>query len=343
MTNEQLTGLLETLCTAPGISGDEGTAAAAALDALRAYCPDAHLSHGNVVGTCGSSDPDALHVLLDAHIDQIGMVVTSITDDGFVTVGNVGGIDRRLLPAQKVTLHGTEAIPGVVCAMPPHLTNGDEKVLKFEEIRIDTGYDAGTLRTMLAPGDSVTFAGVCTPLLGDRFSGPSLDDRCGVAAILHALDVLRGEAIPCRVTVLFSTQEEVGERGARIGCFAANPEVALAVDVSFAANLGDSETKTGKMEGGPMIGFSPSLSKSVTRALCEAADEAGIPWQYEVMAGTTGTNADQFSVCREGVKACTVSIPLRYMHTPAEVISVKDVASTGELLAAYLRRCGNAE
>lgn len=339
MNYQQMTALLTALCTAPGISGDEGTAAAAAMDALRAYCPDAHISHGNVIGTCGSTDPDAPHVLLDAHIDQIGMIVTSITEDGFVTVGNIGGIDRRLLPAQKVLLHGRKPIPGVICAMPPHLTSGEEKVLKFEDIRIDTGYCAEELRTLLAPGDSVTFTGVCTPLLGERFTSPSLDDRCGVAAILHALDLLQDESLPCRVTVLFSTQEEVGERGARIGCYAIDPDIALAVDVSFAANLGDSETKTGKMEGGPMIGFSSSLSKTVSRALRETAIEENIPWQYEVMAGTTGTNADQFSVCCEGVKACTVSIPLRYMHTPAEVISVKDVQLTGDLLAAYLRRC----
>ncbi len=339
MKTQIIADMLTALCRVTGISGDEGTAAATAAEFLKLYCPDTHISHGNVVGTCGSTDPDAPHVLLDAHIDQIGMVVTSITEDGFVTVGNVGGIDRRLLPAQRVHLHGRECIDGVVCAMPPHLSDGDEKVQKFEDIRIDTGFDAEELRKILSPGDSVTFAGHIARMLGGRFTSPALDDRCGVAAILSALHSVKDEELPCRVTVLFSTQEEVGERGAKIGCYAADPDIALAVDVSFARNLGDSETKTGKMGEGPMIGFSPSLSKSVTKGLCEAADASGIPWQYEVMAGTTGTNADQFSVCRGGVKACTVSIPLRYMHTPAEIISLKDVAMTGELIAAYLRRC----
>lgn len=339
MKTKIIADMLTALCRVTGISGSEDAAALTAAEFLRLYCPDVQISHGNVIGTCGSTSPDAPHVLLDAHIDQIGMIVTSITEDGFVTVGNVGGIDRRLLPAQRVHLHGRECIDGVVCAMPPHLTSGDEKVLKFEEIRIDTGYSADELRQILAPGDSVTFAGHIARMLGDRFTSPALDDRCGVAAILSALHSVKDEELPCRVTVLFSTQEEVGERGAKIGCYSANPDIALAVDVSFARNLGDSETKTGKMGEGPMIGFSPSLSKSVTRALCDAADAAQIPWQYEVMAGTTGTNADQFSVCRDGVKACTVSIPLRYMHTPAEIISLRDVAMTGELLAGFLRRC----
>lgn len=331
--------MLTALCRITGISGDETNAAMVALEFLKFYCPDARISHGNVIGTCGSTDPDAPHVLLDAHIDQIGMIVTSITDDGFVTVGNVGGIDRRLLPAQRVHLHGSRVIDGVVCAMPPHLTDGEEKVPKFEDIRIDTGFSAEELRQIISPGDSVTFAGNIARMLGDRFTSPALDDRCGVAAILSALHSVKDEELPCRVTVLFSTQEEVGERGAKIGCFAANPDIALAVDVSFARNLGDSETKTGKMGEGPMIGYSPSLSRTVSRTLSRIADEEGIPWQYEVMAGTTGTNADQFSVCREGVKACTVSIPLRYMHTPAEIISLRDVIMTGNLLAGYLRRC----
>ncbi len=339
MKTKIIADMLTALCRITGISGDETAAALTAAEFLKLYCPDTHLSHGNVIGTCGSTDPDAPHVLLDAHIDQIGMIVTSITEDGFVTVGNVGGIDRRLLPAQRVHLHGTETIDGVVCAMPPHLTSGDEKVLKFEEIRIDTGYSAEELRQILSPGDSVTFAGHIARMLGDRFTAPALDDRCGVAAILYALHRVKDEALPCRVTVMFSTQEEVGERGAKIGCFAAQPDIALAVDVSFARNLGDSETKTGKMGEGPMIGYSPSLSRSVSRALSKTADEEHIPWQYEVMAGTTGTNADQFSVSRTGVKACTVSIPLRYMHTPAEIISLEDVRMTGDLLAAYLRRC----
>ncbi len=339
MKTKIIADMLTALCRVTGISGNETVAALTAAEFLKLYCPDTRISHGNVIGSCGSSDPDAPHVLLDAHIDQIGMMVTSITEDGFVTVGNIGGIDRRLLPAQRVHLHGSQVIDGVVCAMPPHLTSGDEKVLKMEEIRIDTGYDAESLRQILSPGDSVTFAGNIARMLGDRFTAPALDDRCGVAAILYALHRVKDEGLPCRVTVMFSTQEEVGERGAKIGCYAVNPDIALAVDVSFARNLGDSETKTGKMGEGPMIGYSPSLSKTVSRALSEIANAERIPWQYEVMAGTTGTNADQFSVCREGVKACTVSIPLRYMHTPAEIISLRDVAMTGELLAAYLRRC----
>ena len=338
MTEKTLKMILRMLCTQPGLSGDETQAAHSASVMLQDYCRDIRISHGNVVGTFGNQDPDAPHVLLDAHIDQVGLIVTSVTDDGFVTVGNIGGLDRRLFPVQRVFIHGEQRIPGIVCALPPHLTSGDEKVQKIEEVRIDTGYPADELRKLVHPGDSVYFDGTAEMLPGGYFTAPALDDRCGMAAIFCALDELKNEEIPCRVTVQFSTEEEVGERGACIGCFAANPDIAIAVDVSFA---GDGKlSETGKMGEGAMIGFSPSLSREVSNALRNAAESENIPWQYEVMNGTTGTNADRFSICREGVKACTVSIPLRYMHTPQEVIDLADVELTGKLLAAYLRRCG---
>lgn len=335
MTRAELTNLVTALCTSPGISGDETAAAQTALDALKQYCPDARIEKGNVTGTFGGGDTP--HILLDAHIDQVGLIVTSVTEDGFVTAGNIGGLDRRLFPDQKVRIFGTKPIDGIISCLPPHLTSGEEKVLTYETLRIDTGYAAGELREIVHPGDSILFCGVTGMLPGGRFTSPALDDRCGAAAVLYALDELKNDEIPCKVTVLFSTQEEVGERGAAIGCYTADPDIALAVDVSFAGN-GD-RSETGIMGEGPMIGFSPSLSREVSLALCSAADAAEIPWQYEVMAGTTGTNADQFSVCREGVRACTVSIPLDYMHTPAEVIDLADVEATGALLAAYLRGC----
>lgn len=338
MNRNELTAMLKTLCGSKGVSGDEQDAASCACGMLREYAGNAHISHGNVIGTLGSTKENAPHVLLDAHLDQVGLIVTSVTEDGFLTVGNIGGLDRRLFPAQRVWVHGERAIPGILCTMPPHLMDGGEKVQKIEEVRIDTGFPTDELKTLVHAGDSVYFDGTAAELPGGYFTAPALDDRCGIAAILCALDILKNEEIPCKVTVMFSAEEEVGERGAAIGCFAANPDIALAVDVSFAGDGRLSET--GRMGGGAMIGFSPSLSREVSRDLQEAAESGGIPWQYEVMSGTTGTNADRFSVCREGVKACTVSIPLRYMHTPAEVIDLADVEYTGELIAAYLRRCG---
>ncbi|MBE6876056.1 MAG: M42 family metallopeptidase [Ruminococcus sp.] len=336
MNQKSLKKLLSGLCTIPGTSGNEYQIAEFACKKLKKYCPDAHIQNGNVIGSMGNSAPDAVHVMLDAHLDQIGLIVTEITDDGFVGVGNIGGLDRRWFPAQKVILHGKQEIPGIISTLPPHLNNGEEKVQKMTQVRIDTGYPAEELRKILSLGDSVTFTGITDELAGTRFASPCLDDRSGIASILYALDELKKEEIPCKVSVLFSNREEVNGCGAKTGCFVINPDIALAVDVSFA---GDGTKGTGKPGEGAMIGFSPSLSRNVSETLVSIAEDAKIPYQYEVMGGRTGTNADDFSICREGVRACTVSIPLFYMHTPVEVIDLNDIKYTGKLIAEYLRRC----
>ena len=335
MNKKELKKLMTVLCQENGISGDESDIAKTARKKLKKYCPDARIENGNVIGSLGNQNPNAWHVLLDAHMDKVGLIVTSITDDGFVTVGNVGGLDRRWFPAQRVCIHGTKSIYGIISTLPPHLASGEEKVQKIEQVRIDTGYDAESLREFVSIGDSVTFCGYTGELAGGRFSSPALDDRSGMAAIFYALDEIWQEDLDCKVTVLFSNREEVNGCGAKTGCFSINPDIALAVDVSFA---GDGKLcKTGKAGEGAMIGFSPSLDRGLSQELVAHAIHEKIPYQYEVMSGRTGTNADDFAVCRDGVETCTVSIPLYYMHTPVEVVDVNDVKNTGKLLAAFLK------
>ena len=320
-----------------GTSGSESKAAQLALGMLREYCPDAEIINGNVTGKFSVHREGLPSLLLDAHIDQIGFAVTYITDDGFIKVGNIGGIDRRLLPAQPVVVHGSRDIKGVICSVPPHLTSGSSEVLEMDDVAIDTGLTKEELEKLVSLGDSVTFDVTCRDLIGSRITGGALDDRCGVASILYALELLKGSDLAYNVTVLFSTQEEVGERGAKIGAFEITPDIALAVDVSFAYAIGEEESKCGYLGKGPMIGISPSLSREISDKLINTAKSADIPYQIEVMSGLTGTNADRFSVNRCGAKACTVSIPLRNMHTPVEVIDLTDVEQTAKLLAAYIR------
>ena len=321
-----------------GTSGSESKAAQLALSMLREYCPDAEIINGNVIGKFGNHREGLPSLLLDAHIDQIGFTVTYITDEGFIKVGNIGGIDRRLLPAQPVVVHGSRDIKGVICSVPPHLTSGSSEVLEMDDVAIDTGMTKEELEKLVSLGDSVTFDVTCRELIGSRITCGALDDRCGVASILYTLELLKDSDLAYNVTVIFSTQEEVGERGAKIGAFEIDPDIALAVDVSFAYAIGEEESKCGYLGKGPMIGISPSLSREISEELINTAKSADIPYQIEVMSGLTGTNADRFSVNRCGAKACTVSIPLRNMHTPVEVIDLTDVKQTAKLLAAYIRR-----
>lgn len=333
----ELRQTITALSEASGVSGSEGCAAELALSMLRSCCPDAEIVNGNIIGKFGTHREGLPSLVLDAHIDQIGFVVTYITDDGFIKVGNVGGIDRRLLPAQPVVVHGSRDIKGVICSVPPHLTNGGSEVLEMDDVAIDTGMTKTELEAVVSAGDSVTFNVSCRDLIGSRITGGALDDRCGVASILYALELLKDSDLAYNVTVIFSTQEEVGERGAKIGAFAADPDIALAVDVSFAYAIGEDESKCGYLGKGPMIGVSPSLSREISDGLINIAKSEDIPYQIEVMSGLTSTNADRYSVNRCGAKACTVSIPLRNMHTPVEVIDVNDVELTAKLLAGFIR------
>lgn len=323
------------LCLAKGVSGDETEAAELALSILKEYTDDCYIKNGNVIGHFGIKGKKP-HILIDAHIDQIGFAVTHITDDGFLKISGCGGIDRRILSAQQVVVMGKRLVNGVICSIPPHLETDESKVPEMTDICIDVGMSKEQAEQVISPGDKIAFAPHCEKLIGDRICGTALDDRCGVAAVLRAMNIVKDMTLQCEVTVLFSAQEEVGERGAKIAAFDIDPDIALAVDVSFALTSDDSELKCGKMSKGCMIGVSPVLDRKLSERFIEIAKERELPYQIEVMSESTGTNADRFSVNRGGAKAVTLSIPLKYMHTPAEVISVSDVENTARLIAAYL-------
>ncbi len=320
-----------------GVSGEEESACEYALEKLKEYTDDAYIKNGNVIGNFGQRKEGTPHILLDAHIDQVGLIVTHIYESGFLGISNIGGIDRRLLPAQKVVIHGKEKVSGIICSVPPHLSDDESKVNKIDEFFIDTGLSYEKVSELVSHGDKISFVSEPQELLNNRITGSALDDRSGVASILYALELLKNQNYNCSFTVLFSAQEELGERGAAIGAFEINPDIALAVDVSFGRCLGDKDYETGELGKGAMIGISPCLSKEVSASLQQVSEKENIPYQLEVMNGLTSTNADRFSVNRAGCKACTVSIPLKYMHTPAEIICTDDVENTGRLIAGYIR------
>ena len=333
-----LVKVLKDLTLCAGVSGEEEKAEKSALSYLKKYTADSSITQGGVIGTIGKRENGKPHVLLDAHIDQIGFIVTYITDDGFIKFSNCGGIDRRILSAQHVIIHGKNDIDGVIISTPPHLSDGDSKVPEISDIYIDTGFEKKELEKIVSLGNKITFKASFSELLDGKVTATALDDRCGVAAILYALDLVKNEELNCSVTTLFSVQEEVGERGAKIAAFDIAPDIALAVDVSFAFTSGEDEEKCGRLGNGCMIGVAPSLDKELSQRFIEISEKEKIPYQVEVMNGMTGTNADQFSVTKGGAKAVTLSIPLKYMHTPVEVIDIDDVKNTGKLIAEYLRR-----
>ncbi len=312
---------------------DESQAVMFCADVLKQY-GGTEISHGNIICRYGDFSEDKQTIVLDAHIDQVGFIVTSVTEQGFIKVANIGGIDKRLLPAQQVIIHGTRDIGGVFCSIPPHLAKSNQQIPEIEDMAIDTGLTGAELEEIVSLGDIVNFDVPCRELLNNRITGGALDDRSGVATILYALDLLKGRTLKYNLAIAFTTQEELGERGAKITANILNPDIAVAVDVSFAMAQGEDSKKCGYLGKGAMIGVSPSLSREISDELVKTAREGNLPYQIEVMNGLTSTNADQYA--DHGAKACTVSIPLRNMHTPAEVIDIADVVNTAKLLAEFI-------
>ena len=174
-------------------------------------------------------------------------------------------------------------------------------------------------------------------LLGDRVCAKALDDRAGCAAILQTLELLKEEELSCNVAVLFSVQEELGLRGAAPAAFAITPDAAIAVDVSFAHTPDANRAQSGVLGGGAMLGISPILDQDITEQLRELAQTHEIAVQYEVMGGKTGTDADAMTLVKEGIPTGLLSIPLRYMHTPVEVASLRDIQAVADLMAAFAK------
>lgn len=324
--------LLKELTQSVGVSGNEDKVAELLKEKLAPYGSVSVDTMNNVFCTFG----EGYHFLLDAHLDEIGLIVTEITDDGFIKVSNCGGIDTRPLPALEVSVWGREEVKGVISTLPPHLQSADDekKAVKLSELSIDTGYTKEQLTGIVSPGDRVTFKRNFTPLLNGFVSASCLDNRSSVAAILLCLDELK--KLPCKITVMFSSQEEVGTRGAKTGAFAKNADEAIVVDVSFAYTPGCDKTECGEISKGAMIGFSPTLDKDISRKLVWLAEKRNIPYQQEIMSGRTGTNADVIAVTEGGIKTALISIPEKYMHQRVEVVDTADVENVSKLICAYI-------
>lgn len=286
----------------------------------------------NVVGKINGNSNYTL--MLEAHIDEVGFVVTDIDNCGFLTVKNCGGIDLRSLPARAVTVHGKEKVTGIFCATPPHL-GGPKEYDDISALKIDTllGEKA---KDVISVGDFVSFNTRAALLQGSRVTGKSLDNRAGVACLLALAERLSNKSLPFDVVFAFTDQEELGCRGAQTSAFDVSPDEAIVLDVSFADAPDVPSNDCGKIGSGAMIGISPVLDKEISKKLISIAAQNNMPYQTEVMGGRTGTNGDVISVSKSGVKTGLVSIPLRNMHSDVEIVDIKDIENVCDLLEKYI-------
>lgn len=328
--------ILYELITADGVPGNEKNIACTCAAMLETYGDTEIDCNGNVLCSVGEQRPGRKTLLLNAHIDEIGMIVTHITDDGFLKVAKCGGIDERVLPAARVTVLGRERLGGVVTSVPPHLQSDSSKAAKLTDLYIDTGLSGKRAKELISLGDRVLIEN--EPLeMGGLVTSKALDDRACVLTIIKALDMLADKEndTAYNIKVLLSTCEEVGERGAKTGAFGSGADLAIILDVTFGRVHGESEEEYCTIGKGAAIGISPVLSRRLTDALVDTAKKAGLPYQMEVMSGRTGTDADVIAVSESGIPACTVSVPIKYMHTPVEAVNMSDIEDTAALIAAF--------
>lgn len=277
-------------------------------------------------------------VLLDAHTDRIGMIVTAIEEGGFLRVAKCGGMDARVLAAQDVTIWGKEPIYGVVTSTPPHLSTPEDakKANDFDSVLIDTGMTKAEAEKLISLGDRITVKSPHGELENGRIFGAALDDRAGCAVIIRAAELVAAVKDRPSVKLLFSGQEETGGDGAITGSFNLDADECIAVDVSFADAPDMPSEKVGKLNKGPMIGIAPVLDYKISQKLKAVAEEKKIPYQLEMMGDSTGTNADHIAISKGGIRTGLVSIPQRNMHTGVEIVSVEDVENSARLIAEYI-------
>lgn len=324
--------LLKTLTSPAGVAGEESSSFESLKGLFSLYGDVSCDDTGNIII---HKNGKGKNILLDAHLDTIGFVVTGITDDGFVRVQKVGGVDMRTVEGMELTLHGANDIYGVVCTVPPHLSNGESKVSTDGTAVVDIGMTKEDAEKIISIGDRASFRSSFTVLNENRVSSPYIDDRGGIAVLLKALEYTKTEN---EITLVCSAQEETGGAGATCASFNVNADLSVSVDVSFGETPDSKSTECGKMNGGAMIGYAPILDRRYTELLVEIAKEKGIPYQKEIMNGRTGTNADHITISKGGVPSVLVSIPLRYMHTPVETVDIRDIESCAKLIAEFLER-----
>lgn len=295
-------------------------------------------------GYPGQRRPGAPRIMAAAHIDSIGGMVTAIEPGGFLRFTPVGGVDRRLLMAQEVEIHGSRVIPGLVGSRPPHVTKPEErtKLIGVEDLYIDTGLTEDEVRELVPLGAPVLPRFEFRQLQNGRLSSRYMDNRASVAALRFALEELKH----LRHTADFYAVGTVGEEfgglpGAVTSTFAIKPDIGIAVDVTFAKHPG-SEEDSFPLGEGPTIGVGPNCTPKLAKVLRSVAEELGIKYSLEVMPGPSGTDAWGMQVVRGGIATGIISIPLRYMHTPVETVDPADIKAAGRLLAHLVARVDDA-
>lgn len=333
---------LRRVTSLPGVPGHERAAAPEIARAFGLFADRVTRDAiGNVYGWIDGGAPSPRpRAMLAAHMDRIGFLVKRIEPGGFLRVSEVGGFDPRTLPGREVTVHAKTPMVGIFGTKPPHLQKKgeSEKAIPLDDLYVDTGRPEAEVRRKVPVGAMVTLRQPPVGLLGGRLAAPGMDDRAGVVALIRTLEALRDRPPLWDVVAVATVEEEFGSvfLGARTASERLDPRLGIAIDVTHGDMPGAREGETVPLGAGPSLCVGANIHPAIFDGLRETARALGIPVSIEGAPVSSGTDAMDIQIAREGVPTAVLSVPCRYMHTGVETVEPRDVDRGARLLAGYL-------
>ena len=336
--------ILRALCGVGAPSGFERPAVLAARELLEPLVDEIWIDRlGSLVGVRRCGKPGAKKLLLDAHLDEVGLVVTGIKD-GFLRF-KANGVDVRMLPDREVTILTQPPILGVVACLPPHVLSAEEreKAPEIKDLYVDTGLSQEEAERRIPVGTPMVYRTDFTVLGERQLCAKAMDDRACFAALLRTAELLRDQELDMDLYIVGSVCEETGGVGARVLAQGLSPDFCVAVDVTHGKTPDSPKEGAFVMGSGPVVGIGPNMARWMVRRLLDEAENLGLAVQKEVMEGSSGTNGWELQIANEGIATAVLSVPLKYMHTPVEVVEPGDIEATARLLAAFAEHLGGEE
>lgn len=334
--------ILKDLLMTPSPSGSEQPIIKKMAMFLKDYIDELTIdNYGNLIALKYGANSNK-KLMLAAHADEVGMMVTHIDNNGFLSFQEIGGIDTNLLPGQRVEIHNYQGVvTGIIGKKPIHLQDRDAKAKDYdaEDLWIDiAAKDKEEAESKVEVGDYITYQTQPVVLQHDVWTSKALDDKVGLLTLVEVAKALDGKQPAMDVYFVASVQEELGARGIRTAALGINPDYGIAIDVTHATDYPTcSPQKSGeiKVGNGIVIAKGPNINKTIGRKLIDLAKQQNIKYQIEPIARPTGTDANFMQVSGTGVKTALLSIPCRYMHSPNEIVSLVDVNEGVRLLTHF--------
>lgn len=338
MVLDLLHGFLKEISQKDGVSGYERNIGEVIAERFSPYVDETRTDPlGNLIFFKKGQGEHSPRLMICAHMDEIGLIVTKVEKQGFLRFTSLGGFDARTLPGQEVIIYGRETLPGIIGFKLPHLLTQQEKGrgVKMEDLYLDTGLPEAIVQKSIPMGSVAAIKRNFLTLRHNSRAGKALDDRAGVVSLWQCAKELARLKHEADLYLVATVQEEVGTRGAVVSTYGISPDAGIAVDVCHGDFPGALEHEVSSLAQGPVVTAGPNIHPHVGEKLLQIAKAYHLPHQQDVSPGPTGTDARAIQISLEGVPTGLLSIPLRYMHTSVELVDLEDVKLTGLLLAYF--------